>query len=405
MWVCLLLVILLMVAVGPLLAADQPKMTPAEVQAKCAEIDTKCAAAVQMIDDLQALKANLLKQVGEGAPQPPTRPSSWAEKVALSGYFQNRYETFSKDAGSSSQDRFFMRRLYLNIIAKTSARSQAVITVASDGSFVKNTTADFANLYSDYKLGRQDTLRFGQGPTWFGIEGWQSSSQRLPFERSAFVEGGNSGRPSGFFAASSWDRGLWWIHTPQDTSSWCPQTIVSVVNGSFRNDPVINNKTVAVDLKWKPSWGMYGVSWLNGAFDQTPDPTTGKGAFVPGWMPSTQFARDAWLGYVRYEKPKSFALQTEYAGGTLNQDSVRGFYGQGELPLHNTPGTVFVRYDWFSSMQQLAEPARSNGIYQAWALGYAHQLDNNSKLTAQRTWGEFGPKTLNETGVQWQYSF
>jgi hypothetical protein len=204
-WVFLLLVTLLAIVARPLLADDQGKLTPDQLRAKVAEIDAKCSACVQNIQDLQALKNSLLKELGEGAPQGATKPSSWAEKVAITGYMQNRAEEFSKNAGV---DKFFMRRLYMSIIAKTSDRSQAVVQVACDGSSVHTTVTDWASLYSDYALGHHDTVRFGQAPTWFGIEAWQSSSQRIPFERSAFIEGGNGGKPYGYFGGSPWDRGI-----------------------------------------------------------------------------------------------------------------------------------------------------------------------------------------------------
>jgi hypothetical protein len=409
-WVFLLLVILLAIVARPLLADGQSTLTPDQLRAKIAEIDAKCAACAQNIEDLQNLKASLLKSLGEGAPQAPAKPASWAEKVAITGYMQNRAEEYGANTGQI--DKFFMRRLYLSIIAKTSDRSQAVVQLACDGPYVHPTTTNWASLYSDYALGHHDTVRFGQAPTWFGIEAWQSSSQRLSFERAAFVEGGNGGKPFGFFGASPWDRGIWWIHTPP-SSSWAPQTVVSVVNGAFRNDPIIDNKTVEADLKWSPKWGMYGVSWLNGAFKQ-PAAAPGAGSIVPGWVTGTQFGRDALLGYVRYApSPKGWALQSEYLGGTLDTYSVRGFYAQAELPIACTPGTAFLKYDMFNTDTDAAHGA----TYQGWTLGYCHQLDNNNKLTAERTWGENGNTpsalqggdakagTLNETGVQWQYSF
>jgi hypothetical protein len=428
--VALLLVILLMIVVRPLLADDQSqggKMTADQLRAKIEEIDAKCSACAASIEDLQALKASLLKELGEGAPQPPAKRSSWAEKVAVTGYFQNRAEEFSAKAATppiTQVDKFYLRRLYVSIVAKTSDRSQAVVQVASDGPFVHPTMTNWASVYSDYALGHHDTVRFGQAPTWFGIEAWQSSSQRLPFERAAFLEGGNGGKPFGMFGAGPWDRGIWWIHTPPH-DSWAPQTILAVENGAFRNDPAINNKTVEADLKWAPKWGMFGFSWLNGTFFQVPPiPALGNwfdvtypipgGAYVPGWASATKMARDAMLGYVRVQQsPKTWAFQSEIMAGEMNMHSVSGWYGQLELPIAQTPGTAFAKYETFNTDTD----APTGAIYQAWTLGYAHQLDNNNRLTAERTWGSNGTApsatqggwagsgTLNETGVQWQYSF
>jgi hypothetical protein len=405
-WCLLLLAVLLLVPVRPLLAADQPALTPEEIRAKCAEIDAKCAAAAKAIDELQALKAELLRQLGLPAPTPPPAPKpSWTDKLSLSGYFQARYETFSRDEFSKTtagadEDRFGIRRLFVNLMAKSSPRASAVVTWACTGSDTKQTRVDLTNVYAEYKLGQRDTVRFGQGPTWFGIELWQPSSARLPLERAAFLEGGSRGKPGGMFAGGRWDRGLWLTHTPQDNAVW-PQATLSVVNGSFRNDPVNNDHALEVDLKWKPRWGICGVSWLNSEFQQPLDPETGKGAFVSAWGVGP-FQRAAWLGYVRYEQPRSWALQSEYLGGVANMHTVRGWYGQLEKPFRTVPGTAFVKYEWYDPS---TDTASDSDVYKAWILGYAHQLDSNNRLTAQGTWGRMDAKHLNETGLQWQCSY
>ena len=397
-WCFLLLVILLLIAVRPLLAADAAgKMTPEEIRAKCAEIDAKCAAAMQNVEDLQALKAELLRDLGESVPPPAAKPSAWAEKVVINGYFQNRYEHFSPDvgAGAANEDRFGMRRLYVNMLIKTSGRASGVLTFGSDGPNIKTTNATWNNIFCDYKVTDQDTVRFGQGPTNFGLEAWQSSGQRLPFERAAFNEGGSRGKPAGLYFLGWNDRGLWWIHTPPDQTRM-PQAVVSVVNGSFLNDPLNNNRALAVDLKWKPKWGMYGISWLNSTFSQP----TGR-TWHPG-VPEGPFARNAWDGYVRHVTPNNWALQVEGAGGRMAGHSMRGWYGQFEKMFPQAPGTAFVKYEWYNPNTNDDDSA---DIYRAWVLGYAHQLDNNSRITAQGTWGKAGEKTPREAGLQWQYGF
>jgi len=398
-WCCLLLVMLLLIAVRPLPAADGNNvMTPEEIRAKCAEIDAKCAEAMQNIEALQKLKASLLEMLGEGAPPPAPKPSAWAEKVAISGYFQNRYEHFSSDVGSppADEDRFGMRRLYVTLVAKTSGRASGVLTFGSDGPNIKTTNTHWHNIFCDYKVTDEDTIRFGQGPNWFGLEAWQSSGQRLPFERAAFIEGGSRRKPPGFYFLGWTDRGVWWIHTPKQ-QSWRPQAVLSLVNGSFLNEPVNNGRAAAVDLKWKPSWGMCGISWLNSTFSQPAPPN----AWHP-LVPQGPFARNAWDAYVRYVQPNSWALQLEGVGGLLAGNSVRGWYGQLEKALPQAPGTAFLKYEWYDPAR---DAATNEAVYRAWILGYAHQLDNNNRITAQWTWGKVGDLKPHEGGVQWQYGF
>ncbi len=400
-WYFLLLVILLLIVVRPLLAADATgAMTPEEMRAKCIEIDAACAAAMQNVEDLQALKAVLLGELGEGAPPASvSKPSAWADKIVISGYFQNRYEHFSPGvgAGAANEDRFGMRRLYLNLLIKTGGRASGVLTFGSDGPNIRKTDTAWHNIFCDYKVTDTDTLRFGQGPNQFGLEAWQSSGRRLPFERSAVVEGGTRGKPAGFYFLGWNDRGLWWIHTPKDRTR-LPQTVVSVVNGSFLNDPLNNSRAVAVDLKWQPKWGMYGISWLNSTFTQPAAPNV---VWHPR-VPQGPFARNAWDGYVRYVAPNDWAVQTEFIGGRMAGNSVRGWYGQLEKVLPNAPGTAFAKYEWYDPN---TNDGMSSDIYRAWILGYAHQLDKNNRITAQGTWGKIGTSTPRESGVSWQYGF
>jgi hypothetical protein len=326
------------------------------------------------------------------------KPASWAEKIAISGYFQNRYEHFSSDVGSgaATEDRFGMRRLYVNMLIKTSGRASGVLTFGSDGPNIKTTNTAWNNIFCDYKVTDRDTLRFGQGPTNFGLEAWQSSGQRLPFERSAISEGGTRGKPPGFYFLGWNDRGVWWIHNPKDQTR-LPQAVFSVVNGSFLNDPVNNNRAIAVDLKWRPKWGMYGVSWLNSTFSQPAAPS----AWHP-LVPTGPFARNAWDAFVRYAVPNQWALQVEGIGGLMAGHTVRGGYAQFEKVFPSAPGTAFAKYERYDPN---TDDGSSADIYSAWILGYAHQLDANNRLTLQGTWGKVGGKSPQESGLQWQYGF
>ena len=381
-----------------------PKMTPAEIQAKCAEIDAKCAAATQAIADLLALKASLNAQLGVAPPPPAVSKSAWAEKIAISGYMQNRFEHLQANDGppSNSPDQFAIRRAYINLIIKPNARTQGVITLGRDGADALNVT--WAQAFVDYQLGKRDTVRVGQASTWFGLEEGQSSSVRLPFERAAFLDGAR-GRPVGLWFYGPYDRGAWWIHTPGNMST-TPQLIVGAVNGNARNNKNFDDMlTASVDLKWKPKWGIFGASWLDGEY-ATDNP------WLPAPNPPNAVApithRSALDGYVRYELPKAFAAQAEGAMGRLvgkdaGTHDFRGWDLQVEKPFKNTPGTLFSRYEWYNPN---TDDATHADLYHAWTFGYAHQLDTNNRLTAQLvTLAKRGTKSVNESGVQWQLGF
>ncbi|NLO72812.1 MAG: hypothetical protein GX100_01715 [candidate division WS1 bacterium] len=401
--VVLCLVALLICAQAVLGAeATAPQMTQEEMRAKCAEIDAKCAEAAKLIENLQALRASLTQQMGEGAPPPEVAKSSWAERVAIGGYFQGRFEHLQVSDGppTNNPDQFGLRRMYVTVLAKPNPRTQGVITWSRDGG-TSNAVTGWAQAYVDYSLGRSDKVRMGQAATWFGLETWQSSSARLPFERSAFVEGTGRGKPWGMFYYGPYDRGVWWIHTPQG-DPWMPQVVVGAVNGAARIDRKFDDQiTASVDLKWKPSWGMAGISWLDGetSIDYKGDALTDPFPPIAG--------RNALDAYIRYEQPQCFAVQAEGMTGTVLGHDVRGWCAQLEKPFRSTPGTAFVRYDQYDSGQMTSKaPFTEVGLYEAWTLGYAHQLDPNNRITLEMVTGaKWGSKDLNSSGVQWQMGF
>ena len=353
------------------------------VKSKCEQIDQK-------IQELMQLREELLRAAGVEAPPappaPPPKPADWTQKIKLTGYMQNRYEWF--DVGV---DQFTVRRAYLSLIAKPSDRSSAVMTWVRIGAGSTDVTWD--NLFFDYKLTDTDTLRFGQAPTWFGLEAAQSSSARIPLERAAFLEGGDMRKPPGLYWRGNTDRGLYWIHTPQDCTR-SPQLILGVVNGAFRDNAKNSQLTCEIDLKMMPTWGQWGLSWLDGSW-QGPNP------FVPQTPTPADvtFARNGLLGYVRYTGCQPWAAQSEYLTGRFGGHGVQGWYGQLERLLGGS-GTAFAKYEWY-------DPDRDAGsdVYQSWMLGYAHQLDANNRLTLQLANAERAGANVDEAGFQWQYGF
>lgn len=303
----------------------------------------------------------------------------WEDEINVNGFFQNRYQHYS-----DSDDQFTLRRMFINLIATPNDRSMAVVTWARIGPSPYD--ANWANVFGQYNLSDTTTIRFGQAPTWFGLETAQSSSQRMALERAAVLEGGG-GAPPGLFWQGPWDRGAWLIHTPQDMSR-DPQVILGVMNGQFREPEADGNKTVSVDLKMKPAWGQYGVSWLNGKW-------TGE---LPGTTSSGTYDRRAWGAYLRYDQPANWAFQGEYVRGKLLNADTMGWYGQAEYAL-SPVGTLFTKFEEYDPNDDIA-----GNTFSAWHFGYAHQVDANNELTCQWTDADAGCGSYSEAGVQWQYA-
>ena len=117
----------------------------------------------------------------------------WYDRICISGFFRVRY----MDTDSASEfDQFDLRDLYLTIQGDIDARSRGIITFSRVGPNDPN--LDVYNLFVDYRIDDQYRVQIGQVPTWFGLEAWEGSSVRLPFERAKILEG----TPAGL--------GLWW---------------------------------------------------------------------------------------------------------------------------------------------------------------------------------------------------
>lgn len=377
-YVLLVVVTLGLVAIPPL--AAQPNAQ--NVDAKLKEIDSKIGELQELKDDLEKLRDDLTGAPGEKKP-------GWEDKVKINGYFQSRY--IHRDWG---QDEFLLRRMYINLIVTPNDRTKAVITWARIGPDPMGlTNVDWANVFVDYKIDDQFTVRAGQGPDWFGLETAQGSGSRLALARAAVLEGGQ-GKPLGMYFAGPWDRGAWLVRNPTSDDWWDPQVIFGVMNGQFRATDKNSNKTLSVDLKWKPSWGEFGASWLDGWW------TNDVG--LPGVTGTTR--RSAVLGYARWDPDWCrFAVQGEYLDGKLLGNNVDGWYTQ--LEYDPAPdGTAFVKYEQYDPAHGV--PANQ---YDAWHVGYAHWLDGNNELTLQYTSGEnrqvAGSTSRDELALQWQLGF
>ena len=355
-----------------------------DLDAKIKEIDQKLAELQQLKTELETLRDEVV-----GAPGVEKKPG-WQDKVKLTGYFHARSTYRDWDV-----DSFDLRRMYITLIGKPTDKATAVVTWARIGTdALGQTNTDWATAYVDYQWSPEWATRFGQGANSFGLETGQSSSQRLGLDRAAVLEGGQ-GRPLGLYFAGPWDRGLWVMRKPQSGSMWDPEVVLGVLNGQFRNTEKDQNKTWTLDLKWHPTWGQFGASYLTGRW------VNDMG--LPA-APTGSTDRRAILGYARWDPPgSSWALQGEYTAGELFGNDICGWYGQLEYDPY-PQGTAYAKYERYDPTQ-----GTGGGEYDSWHLGFAHWVDSNNELTLQYSMGTNRQAAThprrNELALQWQAGF
>jgi len=300
---------------------------------------------------------------------------SWADRISVFGYFHGRYMTYESP---SQEDGFEFRRMFITLQSVVNDRTTGIVTLSRVGPDDPN--IDLYHGFLDYKINDQWNVQVGQVGTWFGLEGWESSSVRLPLERALILEGG-----PGFYFKGAPERGVWFRRNPATPTE--PVVVLGVCNGEFRASDVNTAKNVSIDLKWNQPWGMIGASWLDGTF-------TGP---TPGAVETDRSAVDA---YVRLF-PAPWGFQAEWADGEMLGSDRDGWYMQGMYAFEDHPGTLFARWEEFTSAS-----ATATSEYEALHLGYEFKLDDNNELTVQWTDAEWdGSADASYGGVQWQYSF
>ena len=131
------------------------------------------------------------------APKPPAKPKAWYEKLSLRGYAQLRYNRLletNEDLTCSQCDRsigrnngFFLRRARLVFSGNVHDRVYVYVqpdyaTDAAGNQHYLQIRDAYFDLYLDGS--RMHRLRLGQSKVPFGFENTQSSSNRLPLDRS-----------------------------------------------------------------------------------------------------------------------------------------------------------------------------------------------------------------------------
>ncbi|MFW5866798.1 MAG: porin [Armatimonadota bacterium] len=305
----------------------------------------------------------------------------WYDRVCMNGYFQFRFVNDDRDGF----DNFDFRNGFFTLKGDIDSRTTGIITFARVGPGDPN--VDLYNAFVDYRLSDRYAIQAGQVPTWFGLEAWEGSSVRLPFERAKILEGG-----PGFFFAGAADRGVWLRRTPEGNE---PLAVVGIWNGQFRTDDANDDKNVSIDLKWNHDWGQFGLSWFDGEY----------------YNPATDLTQDrgAWDVYVRkFAQPWGF--QAEYADGEMFGADMDGYYLQGMYDIQGGGENVaFVRYEEFNQDVNAGNSAEYDGF----TIGLRHRVYDSSYVTAQYTSGDWDNvvdgvcdgMAEDLWGLQWQYSY
>lgn len=334
----------------------------------------------------------MLLAMGLSLAQEGLEEQCWYDRICMSGFFRIQY--LDTDA-PGAHDNFDVRDLYLTFQGDIDARSRGIITFARVGPNDPDVT--IYNLFVDYSMSDQYKVQIGQVPTWFGLEAWEGSSVRLPFERAKILEGTAAGFGMWWQGAS--DRGVWFRRMPTPGSSCEPMLIAGVSNGQFRSDDENDDKNIDAHLKWMKDWGQFGLSWMDGTY-------------VDGQSVETE--RSMWDAYVRLH-PNTvvgpIGLQFEYADGELLGADRDGWYGQAVYDFGNTKDRAYLRYEEFNADVDAANMAEFTG----WTVGWAHQVYDSSQITLewrQGDWdrmgtvdGQTGSNDEDWIGAQWQYSF
>ncbi|MFP4249621.1 MAG: porin [Armatimonadota bacterium] len=312
----------------------------------------------------------------------------WTDRVCMSGYFQFR---FVDDDLRDESTNFDLRRGFFTIQGDLDSRTTGIITFARVGE-AADPNIDLYNAFVDYRFADRYGVQAGQVPTWFGLEAWEGSSVRLPFERAKILEGGPGGW--GFWYQGAADRGVWLRRTPEGNE---PLAVLGIWNGQFRSDDANGDKNVSIDLKWDKPWGQFGASWFDGEFynaatDMTQD-------------------RSAVDLYVR-KHATPWGFQAEWVDGEMFGADRDGFYLQGMYDLQGDgENVVFARYEEFNASVDAANHAE----FDAFAIGIRHKVYESSHITAQYSTGDWNrtgtvdDASSNEDedlwGIQWQYSY
>ncbi len=369
------------------------------------------------------------------AEEAPPPKKEWYDKVKIGGYLQARWNDFPDKAGSigDPENEFEVRRARLKLEAKPTDRLAAKLELdlpVGDGMVaVKDVYAD---LYLDDA--REWWVRGGQAKMPFGFETPQSSSQRLPFERSDARR---------YMVPGERDVGAWLYYTPRKLHERFDELkshylgtgdfgllALGLYQGQGINTGEANDDkhfVLRMDYPFELGSGRLGQAgfsiftgeYVSGNRKVTVDPP-GPPPPITATVPPASVGEHAWNVHF-YLPPDPWGVQAEYLDGktvgvlqpnrfdpstwSVGKTDVDGWYTQ----LHYSPcdsGTLFARYDEMNGFRKrgLGSLPTLNDM-ERWTFGYAHDIDSQTELTIEYDDVKRNGMDDDFFGVQWQYAY
>jgi hypothetical protein len=347
------------------------------------------------------------------AAQDAPRARAWFERYTVRGYAQIRYnrllETNARltcgacDRSIGNNNGFSFRRARLVLAGEPGDRTAITVEldysseIAGQAHVLQLRTAIF-DLFLD--AGRVHRLRLGQAKLPFGFETLQSSSQRLPLDRSDAI---NAGVPN------ERDLGVFYLWSPPAararfrilTDSGLKGSgdygvlQVGVHNGQTANRPELNNSLHRVArLAWPFRFanGQFLELGVQGYAGRFVVPSAQRSAGVAGPLEFADRRAAATLVFF----PQPLGIQAEWNTGrgpafdsttrTIREDDARGGYVQAMYRIRSGRQTVtpFVRYQRYDGGRKTDLDARRYRVRET-ELGVEWLPLPGFELTAQYT--------------------
>lgn len=380
------------------------------------------------------LRAKAQAAAGEAAKAAPPPKKGWFDTTKVGGYLQFRWNDYPDHTGGlgDPENEFSVRRARLKVEGKPTDRLKTTLQVdvpVGDG------VADLKDAFADWYLcdSHEWWLRVGQSKVPFGFEIPQSSSRRLPFERSDARRRMVPGER---------DLGGWIYYTPEHLHDRFdelkkhhlgPGDFGLIGLGLYQGQRI--NRGEANDDKHfafrfdyplalnhrlgQVGFSVFAGDCVTGSKSATVDPP-GPPPPITATVPGASIDEHAW-NFHFYLPPDPFGVQFEYLSGQtgglfkpnpfdpntwfIGKANVDGWYGQ----AHYSPcedATLFVRYDEMDGWRRRgwkSLPTMNN--MERWTFGFAYDLDSKSELTIEYEDVLRNGSPDDYFGIQWQYKY
>jgi len=313
------------------------------------------------------------------ASEPKPKPK-WYDTMKVSGYVQGRWE-YSPDAQpGDASNTFLVRRARTKFGANPDDRTE--IEIQADWGESSASIKD-AWLQRDLTAAGDWRVRLGLQKVPFGFETPQSSSVRLPLERNWLARRTIAGeRDTGLvlFYTTPEDHELFGYAKKREYGTGDYGNIaLGVFNGQGADEGLDLNSNKHFTVRLCKPFAIGGSTASDG-----PGRYAEVGAsYYGGRYYSDSLGvnvDDELVGVHAYVAPKPLGLQAEYYDGKTEGDDLRGWYGMA-LFRPSDAGCLFVRYDDYQGRRKGkgADPYDRHRT----SIGYAHELDANTRLTAE----------------------